>query len=525
MPVSAESPVLVAGAGPVGLTAALMLAHYGTPVRVIDSADGPTDLSKALVLWRRSLEVLDPVVPFSRFVEGHPAVDGIRMQMADGQDIDLDVPITPHTIPPGTLIPQSTTERILLDALRDAGVTVERGTRLAGVTGDRDGVTAVTEGPGGASETRTPWLLACDGAHSTVRDLLGLDFPGEAHDHRWLLADVDVDESDAGRRRITIIPAESGAVTLVPFGSSRWRIIADLGPHEPGANGGVTAADVQSVLDERTALGWDVTGAHWVGDLCVNEHRVRDYVHGRVLLLGDAAHVHGPAGGRGMNTGIQDAANAAWKIALAHRGAAPAGLVAGYHDERHPAAADVVSRSAQMLTAAAMGGRPSGRRGLHPEPLSLAPVQRVVMAWMPEQAAGYRDGPLDDGSGARQGTRSGDPFPNVPVMFEGEEGPSCRILRGPGATLVLLGRAAGAGGPDEFGGPGGLPIAVRRVGAGADVEDHTGALVEARGLDNGAVRVRPDGAGASVGGQCPPHHPLDHHPPRGERLRMRVRPA
>src|SRR5690606_18679375 len=112
-----------------------------------------------------------------------------------------------------------------------------------------------------------------------------------------------------------------------------------------------TAADVQRVLDERTALGWHVAAARWVSDLRINERQVERYVAGRVLLLGDAAHLHGPAGGRALNTGIQDAANAAWKVALAHRGAATPDVVAGYHDERHPAGADVVGHAAQMLTA------------------------------------------------------------------------------------------------------------------------------------------------------------------------------
>ena len=160
-------------------------------------------------------------------------------------------------------------------------------------------------------------------------------------------------------------------------------------------------------------------------------------------------------------------------------------------------------RTRRLLNAATPVDLPARARDIPmPSDPSLVPVREVVAAWMTEEAVTYRDGPLGDGSGARHGIRSGDPFPNVPVMFDGEPGPSCRILRGPGATLVLLGRAAGAGGPAQFGGPGGLPITVRRVGEGADVEDHAGALVEALGIDNGAVLVRPDGTVASVGGHA-----------------------
>src|SRR5690606_26620922 len=142
----------------------------------------------------------------------------------------------------------------------------------------------VIEGPAGAETVRTPWLLASDGPDSAVRDALGLRLQGEPHDHRWLLADVDLDDRGADRR-VTIVPADSGAVSLVPLGSSRWQVVADLGPADAAANGGATAADVQRVLDERTALGWHVAAARWVSDLRINERQVERYVAGRVLLL------------------------------------------------------------------------------------------------------------------------------------------------------------------------------------------------------------------------------------------------
>ena len=234
---------------------------------------------------------------------------------------------------------------------------------------------------------------------------------------------------------------------------------------------------MQEVLDRRTDLGWKVASSHWTSDFGVNERQVEQYVHGRVLLAGDAAHVHSPAGGQGMNTGIQDAANLAWKLALVHRGAAGAGLLATYHAERHPVGAAVLRQSGAMLQASMVDG-PLGfvRDHLAPVALSIPALRDRFVAFLTEEAVSYRDGPLADGSGHRHGVRSGDGWPLSP---------------GARAELVLLGDAADSDAPAHFGGPGGFPLTVTR----AVTDDH---VAETIGSDTGAVLVRPDGAVASV---------------------------
>jgi 2-polyprenyl-6-methoxyphenol hydroxylase-like FAD-dependent oxidoreductase len=471
-------PVLVTGAGPVGLTAALMLARHGVPVRIIDRDEGPTDLSKALVLWQRTMETVGPILPHERFSADHPILHGVVISVGDGRTVEIPVPSRDDGPPACVLIPQSATERVLLDRLQERGVTVERETELTGVEGNDDGVTCEITDPAGTTRLGVSWLVACDGAHSTVRHALSAKFPGETVSRRYMLADFDVDAAGFDEHRMRMGLAD-GAVALFPMGSERWRLIADLGAgtHEGEARK-FTLEEVQEVLDRRTDLGWRITSSHWTSDFGVNERQVEQYVHGRILLAGDAAHVHSPAGGQGMNTGMQDAANLAWKVALVERGIAPSRLLATYHDERHPVGAAVLRQSGAMLRVSMAEGLAGfARDHLAPAALSIPALRERLVAFLTEEAVSYRFGPLADGSGHRHGVRSGDVWP---------------LSSGAEAELVLLGGAADDEAPDRFGGPHGFPLTVTRA-----VTDER--LAGAIGSDAGAVLVRPDGVVASVG--------------------------
>ncbi len=475
----AASPVLVAGAGPVGLACALMLARHDVPVRIIDRDEAPTDLSKALVVWQRTLETFDPVLPFERFTADHPILHGVSLGLAPGRVVDVKLPARPHRPPPCVLIPQSATERILQGRLEELGVTVERRSELTGFAADAAGVTCEITHPDGTEQLRAPWLVACDGAHSIVRRDLGLEFPGETVHHRWMLADIDIAADPMpDDHHILIRQADEGIVALFPMGGGRWRLIADLGAMDgAGAPASFTQDEVQAMLDRRTDMGWRVTGSHWTSDFGVNERQITDYVHGRIVLAGDAAHIHSPAGGQGMNTGLQDAANLAWKIALVQRGAAAETLLATYQAERHPVGEAVLKQSGAMLRMGMLSGPKKFLRDhLAPLAFSLPVVRHKVVEFLTEEAVSYREGPLADATGGH-GVHSGDGWP---------------LSRGAQAELLLLGRASRGEAPATFGGPAGLPLTVTR----AEVDDD---LAEALGHDSGAMLVRPDGVVATVG--------------------------
>ncbi|MDG2206370.1 MAG: FAD-dependent monooxygenase [Pirellulales bacterium] len=492
-------PILICGAGPVGLTAANALARHGIPLRIIDVAEGPTTLSKALVIWQRTLQVLDSHVPLTAFLPHgnslHRATFWAKEKVLGAIEMEDD----PLNIPTGLLIPQSETERVLIGAAAERGIEVEWQTQLVDFAADDEGVTCRLQSPRGEEEMRCSRLIGCDGAHSVVRHKLGLAFPGEAVDRRWLLADIEVDqETDPHAMRIEA--SAEGMVALFPIGKSRWRVIADGGPAEDASERvEPTDAQIQALLSQRTATGWKITTAHWKSEFRVSERQIENYVHGRVTLAGDAAHVHSPAGGQGMNTGMQDAANMAWKIALVEKGGAPEGLIATYQEERHPIGAEVLKATGRMLRAA-MISNPIARflrnTAMH-FGLSLPAVRAQLTKFLSEDNISVRGSSLcgpDEGGGK---VRPGDAFPHLPIEQQGQRMSATHLLRGNEATAVVWGQACTESIGDTFGtGGGGFRLGRCEL----DVTEGTAHLRAQCGLtDDGCILVRPDGVVAAVG--------------------------
>ncbi len=477
---SSNDAVLIVGAGPIGMSAALFLARHGVPVRIVDSNEGPTDLSKALVVWKRTMDTLNPVLPYAKFAPGHPTLREAVIGFGGDHGAVVPFPTSDHGAPSSCMIPQSGTERLLIEQLKEHGVEVERRTELLGFTADPTGVNCSLRSPDGSFEVRTSWLLGCDGSHSTVRHGLEVSFPGSTVDRRWMLADFEVAGDDPPAADQVIIRLAQGVNAAFPMGGARWRLIADLGDSQgtEGEPGTPSREDIQRALDERTDLGWQVGEIHWTSEFGVNERQVDKYVHGRVILIGDAAHVHSPAGGQGMNTGIQDAANVAWKIALFEKGAASESLIATYDAERHPIGKEVI-RNTSLLLRAAMAAGPLKRVRDHvmPGALSLPPAQRAFTSFLMEESINYRGGPLADGSG-HGSLRSGDGWP-----IEGNAE----------AELLLLGDFDSSTIPATFGGANGLPLTVIHL---APDDPRASHFKKAR-----VALVRPDGIIASIGNE------------------------
>ncbi|MEE2906742.1 MAG: FAD-dependent monooxygenase, partial [Planctomycetota bacterium] len=355
----------------------------------------------------------------------------------------------------------------------------------------------------GESETQqVSWLLGCDGGHSIVRKHLGLSFPGETMDRRWLLADIGIEES-IPMDELRVETAPQGAVACFPISSHRWRVICDAGPIEEGAEPQpVTLEQIQEIMRERTSWGWTIREAFWLTEFHVNERQVEQYRHGRVFLAGDAAHVHSPAGGQGMNTGMQDAINLAWKLAMVQGGQAPEALLDTYQAERHPIGAMVVKGSATLIRNATRTSRMARgvRSFLIPLATSIGPVRRKLVGMLTEDNVTYRDGPL---AGIRRSHVShgpGDGFPDRFISMNGQEMSSTHLLRNAGPTVVVFGDDQDLSGL-TFGFDGkGMPVVKKRVGSGGDAEDSEGVLARTLGLhDGGLVLVRPDGVIAAVG--------------------------
>lgn len=496
--------VLICGAGPVGMTVALELARHGVKPRIIDVDKGPTDLSKALVVWRRTLEVLDPAIPFERFMKEGAVLQEVHLR--DGQREIATIrpnegePASPPAFPPGILVPQSRTERVLVEALDRYGVQVERGTRLSSFNPVGDKVEINLENDEGIEQGRVDWLVGCDGGHSTIRKGLGVPFPGDTSGHVWALADVDIEQAfDPSHMRIEL--GKNGLVAMFPIGSRRLRVIADMGEiHSEGMPPDPSLADIQEILDSRTTTGWRVTDAHWLTTFGVNERQVESYRHGRVFLAGDAAHVHSPAGGQGMNTGIQDGHNLAWKLALVMRGGAAEALLDTYHAERHPIGRMVVEDTSRLLGMSMLSNPLArvARNTVAHLALSISAVRRRFRDSLTEDNLHYRKGPLADGTGVR-GLHSGDFLPNDLVMVDGDSATPHRLLRTAESILLVFGEQMPEDLPARFGcDEAGFPIRIVHVAESGDMQDPDHVFHRFLDGRHGFVLVRPDGVVATV---------------------------
>jgi 2-polyprenyl-6-methoxyphenol hydroxylase-like FAD-dependent oxidoreductase len=350
--------VLIAGAGPVGLTLATELARFGITVRIVDQAEARTDKSKALVLWSRSLELLDQAGFVEPFIASGLKAHGA--QLSTGKEIIAKITLDglKSRFPYALMIPQSETERVLEERLAQYGLQVGRRTSLESFDDTGSSVQAVLcHADGSKEKIEADWLVGCDGAHSTVRHGLGLPFEGSTQPSDWYLADGHFSGLD-GEDLIHIFWHRDGILAFFPIVHGRWRVIADLGPaSDSKRHADPTLTDIQSLLDQRSGRNIRIEDAFWLAAFRINERKVAQYAKGRVFLAGDAAHIHSPAGGQGMNTGMQDAFNLAWKIALVIRGGAGRFLLDSYSTERS-AVGDMVLRNAGHMTDAAVMRNP-----------------------------------------------------------------------------------------------------------------------------------------------------------------------
>jgi 2-polyprenyl-6-methoxyphenol hydroxylase-like FAD-dependent oxidoreductase len=388
-----RTQVLVVGAGPVGLMMAIELARYGIAARIIDKLPQPTDKSKALAVWSRTLELMDrakvsaPVIATGNKVDANNFFVGSEKL---GQ-ITFDEVKSPY--PFALMIPQDETERVLRERLSEFGVEVERAVELTNFTAFPDHVAITLSDASGHTETlEAEWLVACDGAHSTVRHELGKVFAGDTVATDFVLADVHLSGVPAPPSQICMFSHADGVLALFPITPQRYRIIADIGPASGAPRAEPTLDDVQRIIERRGPGGVQVTNTVWLSTFRVNERQVADYRAGRVFLAGDAAHVHSPAGGQGMNTGLQDACNLAWKLALVcHDTCLPDRLLASYSEERSPIAHQVIVQSGRLTALMTTRNHTwqAVRNHVAGVMLGLAPVRHALADLLTEITLGY----------------------------------------------------------------------------------------------------------------------------------------
>ncbi|MER6000584.1 FAD-dependent monooxygenase [Nonomuraea angiospora] len=330
-----ETDVIVVGAGPTGLMLACELALAGVRCRLLERRTEQPNITRAFAVHARTLELLD-----ARDLAGDLLARGLRVhevQPAPGATLDLRSLET--RFPMILIVPQSGTEHVLEARARELGVEIVRGAEVTGIRQDARRVEL--DLADGRTESAA-YVVGCDGAHSAVRRLIGVDFAGRQYETHILLADV----------RLTAPPGQAlfatgndaGVVIMVPFGDGWFRAIAwDRLREQIPLTVPLPMEEMRDAFHRIAGTDFGMSEQRWSSRFRSERRQARHYRVGRVFLAGDAAHVHSPLGGQGMNTGIQDALNLGWKLAAAVRGRAPAGLLDGYEGERHRVGAQVLA--------------------------------------------------------------------------------------------------------------------------------------------------------------------------------------
>ena len=369
-----NTDVLIVGAGPTGLTLAASLVKRGIATTVVDRQAAGSNTSRAAVVNARSLEVLEDLDVARRLVK-----EGIQAPIFTIRDgartlIPIDFSTLPTEYPYSLMVPQSTTERLLLDRLVELGGSVVRPKTLTSVEQDAHGVTATFDD---GDTVRARYVVGADGIHSKVREQAGIDFVGGQYEESFLLADVRL-TGDAPADEVILYWATAGLTVVAPLPGDVYRIVAPVqdAPENP------SAPYVQEILDSRgPGKGrMIVTDVIWGSRFRIH-HRVADtYRAGRLLLAGDAAHVHSPAGGQGMNLGIQDAVALSEALAGVLDGG-PDSLLDEYSAARRPIARDVVTMTDRLTRLATL---PRAARPLRNAVFSVVgrlPAANRALAW------------------------------------------------------------------------------------------------------------------------------------------------
>jgi 2-polyprenyl-6-methoxyphenol hydroxylase-like FAD-dependent oxidoreductase len=383
--------VLVIGAGPTGLTLAGELLRRGLRVRIVDKLPAGTPYSKAIGVHARTLEILEDFGVSSEIMARGLLVDGVTMRTRDEVVMSFDFGGLDTRFPFILCVSQVETETVLTKLLARRGGAVDWRTELVSFAQDATGIDAVLRTDAGEERVRASWIVGCDGAHSAVRHGLAASFEGHTYEEVFLLADVRI-AWDAPPSRVSTYFAEDGVAAFFPMIGGRWRVIVTAAASLGDAP---TLSDLSALVERRVGKHVPMDDAAWISPFRIHCRQVERYRHGRAFLAGDAAHIHSPIGGQGMNTGIHDAHNLAWKLAWVQRGRARPELLDSYHLERHPIGKHVLGQTDFATRVGTLKGLLAPvRNHVARFVTSFEPVRRRIMSETAELTVGYEKSPI-----------------------------------------------------------------------------------------------------------------------------------
>jgi 2-polyprenyl-6-methoxyphenol hydroxylase-like FAD-dependent oxidoreductase len=453
-----ERGVLIVGAGPTGLTLAAQLHAHGASVRIVDRQLDRVHESRALAVQPRTLEVLRAFGISEQLVER--GNDAVQLRLHFGERVVpirlFDVGLEDTAYPFLLFVSQAETEAVLNEHLAAQGIEVDRGVALVSFsTGERQVTCTLRHRDGSTEEVRAGYLVGCDGAHSSVRQGAGVPFEGGRYPHTFALADLEVDgelERDAAHAYL----GAPGMLFFFPLGRpATWRM-AGMRPPVPDAGEGAkepvepSLTDLKAIADAFTGGRLRLRDPVWRTYFRLHHRHATRYRAGRVFLAGDAAHVHSPAGAQGMNTGIQDAWNLGWKLALVDRGLADPSLLDSYEAERRPIGR-LVLRFTNRATRIATSPSPLIRLMRTQVVPRLAPLalrskrgRALVYRTLSQLAIRYRHSPaVEEGQPAlHRGPKAGDRLPDAHIARDGQTCWLQEALATPTYHLLLCGSPA-----------------------------------------------------------------------------------
>ncbi len=413
--------VLIAGAGPTGLVLALWLTKLGVKVRIIDKTAEPGTTSRALAVSARTLELYRQLGMADTLVDQGVKVPGanfwVRGTRAARLPLDgMGVGLTPF--PFALIFPQDAHERVLIEKLGEQGVSVERRTELVRFDAVNDGIRATLRHADDTEEIlEASYLAGCDGARSTVRQALGVGFPGGTYFDIFYVADI-AGGGPATNGEIHVDLGKSDFLAVFPMkGTGRVRLVGTVPPESADEHAKLTFDDVRDRVVEH--LSFTIDRVNWFSTYHVHHRVAASFREGRVFLLGDAAHVHSPVGGQGMNTGIGDAVNLVWKLAAVLNGAANPDLLDSYEPERIAFARRLVATTDQAFTVVtdrdplAWFVRTKLAPLIVPLVFRMALARRFLFRTVSQIGVNYRESTLSEGVAGN--LRAGDRLPWVKI--------------------------------------------------------------------------------------------------------------
>ncbi len=391
--------VLIVGAGPVGLTMASFLKHYGINFRIIDKKDQPTQTSNAVGVQARTLELLNEINLSEKITEGGRHIKAAHYYMNKKHVGEIDFDAVKSQYPYVCCIPQSKTEAIFNEHLMQSGVTVERSTTLEKLEKINDRLTATISKAQGNETIHANYVIACDGYHSTVREFAKVKYQGKDLTYRFLMIDSPV-TWDQSLDSMYIAVANGLALAMFPMQES-VRMIADVSKSPKlkkldQADEKIFADIVKQCLDTDTMK---IDKPLWQSAFWIHERLSNHYRDGNIFFMGDAAHAHSPAGGQGMNTGMQDAINLAWKLALVIKHNGNKTLLDSYEAERKPIAQTLIT-NASKATNIMLSNTPFYwlvRTFIFPRLLSMKSFKAAMSTAIAEVNINYRKSPIVSG--------------------------------------------------------------------------------------------------------------------------------